>query len=65
MKIEIHRDRCICAGNCTQVAPKYFGQDDSGIVIQLEPTVAESDLETVKLAVEACPVLAIELVDGV
>lgn len=64
MRIEVHKEQCICAGNCTQIAPKYFSQDETGIVVALESEVAEEDRDSVRLAAEACPTLAITLVDG-
>ncbi|BDZ39308.1 ferredoxin [Microbacterium suwonense] len=61
MAIEIFRERCIGAGNCVAVSPKYFDLDDDGLVILKQDVIDEGDLDEVERAAAMCPALAIEL----
>jgi ferredoxin len=61
--IEVLHERCIGAGNCTDVARKYFDQsDEDGTVILLRP----DDEALVAQAVDVCPTgaLALKLAAG-
>lgn len=63
-KITVFPERCIAAGNCYEIAPKYFDQDpEDGTVMQLKTDVDAGDEPTVARAVATCPVGAIELSD--
>jgi ferredoxin len=54
--IEVFHERCIGAGNCTDLASKYFDQsDEDGTVILLRPEVDPSDEDKVGQAVDVCP----------
>lgn len=65
MRIKVHADRCVGAGQCVLVAGRYFDQDDDeGLVVLLEETVAEDDRSVIEDAVFQCPAGAIELVAG-
>jgi ferredoxin len=60
--IEVFHERCIGAGNCTDVARKYFDQsDEDGTVILVQPDVDPSDEDIVAQAVDVCPTGAIAL----
>jgi ferredoxin len=64
-RIAVYPERCIGAGNCFDIAASYFEQDDAdGTVILLKETLDPADEETVRRAANACPVAAIELVEG-
>ena len=41
--IETFQERCIGAGNCAEVAPKYFDLDDAGLVVPLHTEVDAGD----------------------
>lgn len=60
MKIRVDRTLCIGAAPCVAVAPGVFQLDeDEGKAYIVDPDAA--DEETIKMAAEACPVLAIKL----
>jgi ferredoxin len=60
-KITVFPERCIAAGNCYEIAPKYFDQDpEDGTVMLLQSTVNAGDGPIVARAVATCPVAAIE-----
>jgi ferredoxin len=60
--IEVFHERCIGAGNCTDVARKYFDQsEEDGTVMLLRPAVDPSDEDVVAQAVDVCPVGALAL----
>ncbi len=64
MKIEVATERCIGAGNCVEVAAKYFAQgEDDGLVIVLQHDVDPGDEDTVNRAIDICPVAAILAAD--
>lgn len=60
-KIEVKRDMCIGAGPCVAIAPGVFQLDEEGKAYVVNPKGADD--ETIKMAAEACPVLAIFLYD--
>lgn len=58
--LEIFEERCIGAGNCADVAAKYFGTKDSdGTVVLLQADVDPGDEGMVERAADICPVGAI------
>ena len=60
--ISVLRERCMGAGNCAEVAPDYFDQDDlDGTVVLLRPEVGQGDEDEVARAADICPVAAILL----
>ncbi|WP_156753342.1 ferredoxin [Actinokineospora sp. G85] len=64
MKVEIHEDRCIGAGQCVAVAGGVFTQRDSdGIVELLRADVPAGGEEDVKEAELVCPAGAISIAD--
>jgi ferredoxin len=55
------RETCIGSGNCVQLAPRVFDQDEDGRVALVpggDPDAAAADVE---LAVAGCPVGALWL----
>lgn len=64
MRIEVHRDRCIGAGQCVMAAAEVFDQDDDeGYVLLLDATPQESLTEATRHAAKLCPASAIQLHD--
>ena len=60
--ISVLRERCMGAGNCAEVAPDYFDQDDmDGTVVLLRDEVEPGDDDEVARAADICPVAAIIL----
>ncbi|MBO0909821.1 ferredoxin [Arthrobacter sunyaminii] len=62
MQIEAVRRTCIGAGQCVFAAPETFDQDDDGLVVLLrEDATTETDLASVRQAVNICPSRSISL----
>lgn len=57
MRVKIDRDLCIGDGSCASIAPKTFKLDLEGKAIVIDEY--GDDDETIKMAVESCPVQAI------
>lgn len=60
-RIVIDRQSCIGARSCVVVAPGVFQVDDGNLAYVVDPESA--DEETILLAAQSCPVLAIFLYD--
>lgn len=61
--VEVDRDACIGSGMCLVYAPATFEHDEEATAVLQDGAL--DDLETVKLAVEACPTRALHLtIDG-
>ena len=60
-RIVIDRQACIGARSCVVVAPSVFQTDDGNLAYVVDPEAA--DEETLLLAAQSCPVLAIFLYD--
>jgi ferredoxin len=60
--VEVNRDVCIGAGNCSLYAPRTFDHDDDGIVVLVDANA--SDIEELRLAEHNCPSEAIRLREG-
>ncbi len=60
-RIVVDRSACIGARSCVLVAAKTFAMDDQNLAYIADPD-AEDD-ETIMLAAQSCPVLAIHLYD--
>lgn len=58
-KIVIDRQSCIGAQSCVVVAPGVFQMDEQNLAYVVDPDA--SDEETLLLAAQSCPVLAIKL----
>ena len=63
MKISVDRDTCEGLGMCEAMAHEHFQLDDDDTMTVLDETPPESERDKVHAAVEACPVLALTLVD--
>jgi ferredoxin len=55
MRVVARRESCCGGGQCVLSAPEVFDQDDSGIVVVLEPRPGPQDEENVRRAVMVCP----------
>ena len=60
-RIVVDRTACIGARSCVLVAEKTFAMDDQNLAVVSNPDL--DDEETIKLAAQSCPVLAIFLYD--
>jgi ferredoxin len=63
MKLEHDTVLCEAHGVCTAIDPDRFELDDSDNLIIHKWEVSESELETVRHAVESCPRQALSLKD--
>jgi ferredoxin len=63
MRIQVDRETCEGLGMCEAMAHEYFEVDDDDTMTVLDETPPEADRAKVHAAVEACPVLALTLVD--
>ncbi|QYJ03204.1 ferredoxin [Nocardioides panacisoli] len=64
MKIVVDYDKCEGLGMCESMADDYFEvDDDTDQVVVHDDSPEESDRGHVYAAVQACPVLALELRD--
>jgi ferredoxin len=64
-QISIIPGRCIGAGNCVEVADSYFDQnDDDATVVLLRDDVPAEDQDTVRRAINVCPVAALALTNS-
>ena len=61
-RIVVNRTLCIGARSCVAVAPGVFQMDDNNLAYITDAN--ESDDDTVLLAAQSCPVLAIALFDN-
>jgi ferredoxin len=59
--IVVDRDVCALNAECTYAAPDVFGMEDGELVYEPEPTPEQE--AAVREAVEACPTLAIEIIE--
>lgn len=59
-RIVVDRQACIGARSCVLIASKTFQMDEENLAY-VTGTVDEDDEETIKMAAESCPVLAIHL----
>ena len=60
-KIKINREKCIGARSCVFLAPGVFQLDDENLAYIVDPESADED--TLMMAAQSCPVLAIKLYD--
>ncbi len=61
VKVIVDREACIGAASCVAVAGRTFYMDDENKAVVVEPW--GDDDETVMLAAQSCPTLAIKLID--
>lgn len=63
--IEYHRDRCIGAGTCSQIAQKTFEMNDENIAEMINDPEKEEDNDDLLFAAAAsCPAFAIIVKDA-
>lgn len=60
-RIYVDRDACIAARSCAIVAPGVFQMDEEDLAYIVDPNAADDD--TLMMAAQSCPVLAIHLYD--
>lgn len=60
-RIVVDRVKCIGANSCVVVAPGVFQLDEENLAYVVDPDSTDED--TIKLAAESCPVLAVLLYD--
>jgi ferredoxin len=58
-KIKIDKNKCIGCGTCAALAPEVFELDENNKARVKNPK--GSDEETIRLAVDSCPVQAISI----
>jgi ferredoxin len=64
MRVIVDTEKCVAAGQCVIEAPEVFDQrDEDGVVILLNESPGEDQLEAVRRAAELCPALAIVVVE--
>lgn len=64
MKIQVDYDTCEGLGMCEAMADDYFELDDDEEMTVLNDSPPEADRAHVHAAVEACPVMALKLLDA-
>jgi ferredoxin len=62
LDIAVDHDCCMGSGMCTVYAPGTFTQDDQAKVVVIESST--DPLESIRIAVEACPTGALELLES-
>ena len=63
MQVTVHRELCMATGACVHTAPGVFAiADDAVVAVVGDPDGAA---EAVRLAVEECPMAALDLVGDV
>lgn len=60
-RIVVDRPNCIAARSCVLIAPGVFQMDNEDIAYVVDPD--SEDEETIRMAAESCPTLAIHLYD--
>jgi ferredoxin len=63
MRITTDTDKCVGSGQCVYNAPKIFDQDEDAIVVVLDQSPDDSQLDLVRAAVDRCPSGALALVE--
>jgi ferredoxin len=62
VKIAADREQCIGSGNCVQIAPDVFDQDDEQALVVLRTSSPPEELRgKVREAISGCPVSALSL----
>jgi ferredoxin len=61
VKIRVDADVCSLNAECTYAAPDVFRMEDGELVYEPEPTPEQE--AAVREAVDACPTLAIEILE--
>jgi ferredoxin len=63
MRITADPNRCVGAGQCVFSAPEIFDQDEQALVILLDRSPDDSELNRVRTAVDRCPSGAITVAE--
>ncbi len=64
MRVIVDVEKCCGAGQCVQLAPRVFDQQDDGIVVLLDAEPPEALHAIVREAACVCPGSAIRVVEG-
>ena len=65
MYITIARENCTSCGNCVLVAPEFFDLDDNDArVVLIKDQPNESEIATIREAINDCPTDVLDLIDG-
>ncbi len=60
--VDVIGGRCIASGNCVDVAPDMFDQDDDdGLVVVLKPQLTSAEEPAARRAANVCPVVALHV----
>ncbi len=60
MKVIVKKDVCIGCGACTNIAEDVFNFDEDGLAVADNSKITDENIEDVELAIDSCPVDAIE-----
>jgi ferredoxin len=63
MKVIVNSEVCVASGLCTLRCPSLFGRDEEGRATLLQETIPSELEEDVRMASEACPAAAIEIIE--
>jgi ferredoxin len=62
LRVLADQNRCASSGNCADIAPDVFSQDDeTGVVVVLDETPGEEQHDRVRQAEMLCPAQAITI----
>lgn len=64
MRIIADSTTCVGAGQCVLSAPEIFDQDDDALVVVLDASPNDSELDLVQDAADRCPSGAITLAES-
>jgi ferredoxin len=65
MKVKVHADKCVGAGQCVVLAPDVFDQrEEDGVVVLLDEQPASELHDAVRESAMVCPAAAIKLMEG-
>lgn len=64
MKVTVHADKCVAAGQCVLLTPEVFDQrEEDGVVVLLDDTPPLALRDAVRESAAVCPASAIDLVE--
>ncbi|WP_433622174.1 ferredoxin [Nocardia sp. CA-120079] len=64
MKVTVHAERCVAAGQCVLLAPEVFDQrEEDGVVLLLDDAPPAELHARVRESVAVCPAAAIDTVE--
>ena len=63
MKVKINNDKCLTCGMCASIESEVFNFNEEGLVEADNDKITEENEESVKEAIDNCPVSAIEEIE--